>query len=152
MDITSMLLAHRPPLNVILYAGWILTIALLSGCSRDQGPERVVVTGTVTYNGKLVPEALIRFVPTQTSAVPTAGAVIADGQYRVDIRGGVPVGTHRIQIEAFRKIAPGPGNSEQLDPRASKQYLPAKYNVNTQLEINIPSGSREITKNFALTD
>ena len=62
------------------------------------------------------------------------------------------MGTHRIQIEAYRKITPRPGSSERLDPRASEQYLPAKYNVNTQLEITIPPGSREITKNFDLTD
>jgi len=152
MDVTSMLLAYRPPLKVVLSAGWMLAVALLNGCSEDRGPERVVVTGTVTYNGKPVPEALIRFVPIHTSAVPMAGAVVTDGTYRVDIRGGVPVGTHRIQIEAYRKITPRPGSSERLDPRASEPYLPTKYNVNTQLEITIPPGSREITKNFDLTD
>ena len=88
--------------KVVLCAGWMLAVRLLSGCSEDQGPERVVVSGTVTYNGKPVPEALIRFVPVQTSAVPMAGAVVTDGKYRVDIRGGVPVGTHRIEIEAYR--------------------------------------------------
>jgi len=86
--------------------------------------------------------------------VPTSGASIANGQYRLEGKNGVPVGTHKIQIEAFRMIQIPIRPGEAAPPRADRprQYLPTKYNADTQLEITIPSGSGEIAKNFDLTD
>ena len=86
-----------------------------------------------------------------------AAATIVDGKYKVDTNGGVPVGTHKIQIEAFRKSAKRPQPDERLPPNARdtiprEQYLPAKYNTSTELEITIESGSRAIIKNFELND
>ncbi|MBU4399911.1 MAG: hypothetical protein KKE86_11325, partial [Planctomycetes bacterium] len=80
----------------------------------------------------------IRFTPATTSPVPMAGAVIADGKYRVDAGGGAAVGTYKVQIEAYDDVM--------------RPYVPEKYNVKTQLEITIQPGSREITKDFELTD
>ena len=136
---------------------WTLTAALLSGCRGDRGPERVVVSGTVTYNGKPLREGEVRFVPLPAFPAPVTGALIVDGRYSTDGRGGVPVGTHKIQIEARRHKAEGPDVS--APPTGSRgfgfrgqQYLPAKYNANTELEITIPPGSPPITKDFQLTD
>ena len=81
----------------------LLTAVVVGGCGRgDRGPERVAVSGTVTYNGKPLSEGTIRFVPLPNCPVPTSGASIANGQYRLEGNDGVPVGTHKIQIEAFR--------------------------------------------------
>ena len=108
------------------------------------------MSGTVTYNGKPIPAGDIRFVPVATSAVPMAGAEIKDGQYRVDGRGGVPVGTHKIEIDAYRADATGrKGNAPP--PMMARgvqrfQYLPKRYNFDSQMKITIEPGSREITK------
>ena len=147
-----MLLARR--------ISWALIAVVSGGCGADRGPERVVVSGTVTHNGKPVSEGVIRFVPAPTCPVPTAGTTIVNGKYTVDSHGGVPVGTHGVQIEAFRKSTKRLRPEEQLqlppnfptDGLRHEQYLPAKYNTNTNLEITIPPGSRAITKNFDLTD
>lgn len=137
---------------------WRLTVyafamAFFGGCGWGSGPERVVVSGTVTYNGKPIPEGLIRFAPIQESSVPVGGATITEGEYRADARGGVPVGTHKVQIQANRLVNPGkPVNpDEELHP-GLYQYIPEKYNAKTQLEITVPPGSRPITKNFELVD
>lgn len=126
------------------------------GCG-NRGPERVAVSGTVSFNGQPVSEGFIRFVPLSTNPGPATAATINDGKYRADARGGVPVGTHNVRIEAYRKVSvknampvPGVPNATQEDHR--QQWLPAKFNTNTTLEITIESGSREITKNFDLTD
>jgi hypothetical protein len=123
----------------------------ISGCSGDRGPERVVVAGTVTYRGKPVDEGIIRFTPVASSLVPVIGARIADGKYTVDGHGGVPVGTHKIEIEGFRLLA---GVTAPVGARGvpHEQYIPKRFNAESQLQITIPSGSREITKNFELTD
>jgi hypothetical protein len=136
-------------------AGLIVT-AIFSGCGRDQGPERVVVSGKVTFNGKPLDEGQIRFVPTATSAVPVSGASIKDGQYKVDSRGGVPVGMHKIEIEAHRvdpkAVKPGlpPPPMARGVPRI--QYIPKRYNVDSQLQLTIEPGSKPITKDFELTE
>ena len=43
-----------------------IAAALFSGCS-DKGPERVIVSGTVTYKGKPVSDGTILFTPRSTS-------------------------------------------------------------------------------------
>ena len=136
----------------------IITTGVCGGCGRaDHGPERVVVSGTVTYNGQPVAQGRIRFVPDEQSPVPPAGAPISNGQFRADTRGGVPVGTFRVQIEAVRELeAPSEPGTADLPQFAMgpgvQQYIPAKYNARTTLELTIPPGSRAITKTFDLTD
>ena len=132
-------------------------IILWSGCGADRGPERVVVFGTVTHNGKPISEGTIRFLPVATSAVPMAGTDIRDGKYKVDGRGGVPVGTHTIDIEAFRvdtgALKPGAGVPSAMARGVRRvQYLPKRYNEDSQLQITIEPGSKQINKDFDLTD
>lgn len=131
-----------------------VSMLCLYGCGRDGGPERAVVAGTIRYQGKPLPQGMIRFVPIETCSGPTAGATIADGSYRVDNHGGVPVGTHTVQIEGYRKMssAPPPGRFAAPGGEPQEQYLPKKFNVDSGLEITIPSGSSAITKDFDLTD
>ena len=80
-------------------------VAGSAGCSKS-GIERAVVYGTVQYAGKPLPAGTIRFTPTDGKKTPPAAAQIIDGRYRADMRGGVPVGEHKIQIEAFRPVTP----------------------------------------------
>jgi hypothetical protein len=147
----------RLPLWLTLSLAWVVIAALFSGCGGGRGPERVPVSGTVTYNGKPI-SGTIRFLPTAATAAPMAAANVMDGNYRVDLRGGVPVGTHKVVIEAYRvpsnaatqDVAPLPTGGARGVPGA--QYLPRRYNADSTLQITIPPGSPAITKNFDLTD
>jgi len=70
----------------------------LSGCSE---PSTAIVHGTVTYQGQPVDQGSVRFVPIEgNTGPPSLGAIANDGQYRVEARGGVPVGKHRVEVEA----------------------------------------------------
>ncbi len=135
--------------------GVVCIATVLSGC-RDQGPERVQVSGTVTYNGKPLSSGMIRFMPTASTNAPMAGAKIKDGQYTLDQHGAVPVGTFRVEIEALRTVAAPPGMVLPLDLQGKEgldqQYIPAKYNAASQLSITIEPGSRPITQDYDLTD
>jgi hypothetical protein len=133
-------------MGLVIIAGLAIG-AGLAGCRGGRGPERVIVSGTITHNGKPIPEGEIRFVPAPPAAVPVAIAQIVDGQYRVDHHGGVPVGTHKVEIQAFHM----PSKPVPLGP-APQNYLPKRFNTDSQLKMTIESGSREITKDFALTD
>jgi hypothetical protein len=139
----------------VFWLGLAITAAIYCGCGGDRGPERIVVSGTVTYNGKPLGEGEIRFMPVATAAAPVSGAIIKDGRYRVDLRGGVPVGAHKVQILAYRR---GDSQSDQRAPQLIKegrghfiQYIPQRYNLNSELKITIEPGSKAITKDFDLT-
>jgi hypothetical protein len=144
--------------GVVLCLGWAIAAVCFIGCRGDRGPERVIVSGTVTYNGKPIGEGEIRFMPVAASVVPMAAAEINDSKYRVDLRGGVPVGTHKIEIEAVRvdksRLKPG----QPMPPSARlrgvpfQQYIPKRYNLDSELQITIEPGCREITKDFDLKD
>ncbi len=141
----------------LVFVACALTAAFCGGCGDRGLPERVVVSGTVTFNGKPVPEGLIRFVPGPTSMVPVTGARIKDGAYKADKKGGVPIGTHKIEIEALRSVDPNPSQPADTNVLHSsemwlRQYIPAKYNRLSQLEITIESGSGKIIKNLELAD
>jgi hypothetical protein len=135
-------------------------VSVGSGCGQDRGPQRVVVSGTVNYHGQPVAEGRIRFTPLTSSSLPVSGAFIIDGRYRVDGHGGVPVGTHKVQIEAYTPTDPAmlPDLSgERTRPSAAKtglgsQYLPRKFNVDSQLQVTIEPDDRSATKDFDLTD
>jgi hypothetical protein len=140
---------------------WLIALTLLAlpavdGCRRHDGPERVVVSGSVTYQGKPIAYGTILFVPQTASDAPMSAATIHDSKYSADAHGGVPIGTHKVVIEAIRVVGgtgapsngplPGPGTGER------QQYIPDKYNVKTQLSITVPPGGSSITKDFELTN
>ncbi|MCC7083753.1 MAG: hypothetical protein IT427_01960 [Pirellulales bacterium] len=133
-----------------------IATASWDGCSKG-GPERVIVSGMISHNGKAIPHGIIRFTPNDNVPGSTVAATIADGKYRVESRGGVPVGTHKIQIEAYR-LASGtpktnaPGARSIPNDAQREQYLPDKYNKRTSLEFIVDSQHGEITKNFELAD
>ena len=82
---------------------WILGLVLIAGCGRSGGLDAKVVHGTVTVAGEKVDAGEVRFVPIEGTPGPTSAATILDGQYRIEARGGVPVGKHRVEVEARRK-------------------------------------------------
>jgi len=123
-----------------------------TGCgSAEPGPERVIVTGNVTFDGKPVSQGEIWFIPTAGREAPQAGAIIKAGQYRVENKGGVPIGTFQVKITADRpkedaKIV-ADGGPEEIP---TTQYLPARFNEKTELTVEIEPGSDPVTKDFDL--
>lgn len=82
----------------LLTVGWWT----LCGCGQRGIPMRVI-EGTVTCNGQKVPEGTVRFMPIDGTPGPASVATIVDGQYRIEARGGVPLGKHRLEVDARQK-------------------------------------------------
>ena len=144
--------------------GWIVwiiagcMIAFVSGCGSS-GPERVVVSGKVTFRGEPVKTGEIRFIPAKDTEGSVEGARIVDGEYRADGKGGVPLGTYTVNIVAWngwapRRDMPSPDASagRQNGESARVQLLPAKYNSQSELKITVTSGSRGVSQDFTLID
>ena len=127
----------------------LLGLGLLLGCGHGSEIQRVIVAGKVSYQGQPIADGSILFVPARGTKGPQAGAQIADGAYRVTAGGGVPVGMHRVEIQAYR-AATGTNRPAPLQDRQGKQqYLPEQYNYKSTLEATIDS-TGEQTRDFDL--
>ena len=137
-----------------------LLAAVVVGCgSGGDGLQRVALSGAVAYQGAPVDDGSILFVPCDGTVGPSTAVKVVDGRYRADANGGVPPGTYRVEILAYRKnagggqnvlLAPPPPGGSTSQNNAPQQYLPVKYNVRSQLKITVEAGSKSVTKDFAL--
>ena len=122
-------------------------VAASMGCRHGNSPLRVVIMGTVNFQGEAVIDGQIRFIPQSNTLGPVSIEPIRGGRYRCDHAGGVPVGKHRVEILAWNPRAAepiGPG----LPPRP--QFLPAKYNAHSELFVSIEKTSNPLVRDFNL--
>ena len=140
-----------------LLAGFgLFLLVLLIGCGGEGGwdVERCVVSGAVTYDGQPIQEGLIRFVPEEGTVAPASAVQIQNGKYTIDAEGGVPVGTHRVEIEAYRDDPKGLADGEEEIPGVEgppqEQFIPEKYNRASELKATV-EGKSPVTKDFELT-
>jgi hypothetical protein len=146
--------AARPNrLPIIL--GICAVLALLLVFVRNYSPrrelERVMVSGHASYRGEPIVVGQIRFSPIAPSTGPLTIEQIRDGQFNTSLNGGLPVGTHRVEIKMFRPeeyatMGRGPGSP------GPEQLLPEKFNSASVLKIDVPAGSDPFEHNFVLND
>ncbi|WP_146119377.1 hypothetical protein [Blastopirellula marina] len=125
----------------------LAALAIVSVGCGPTGPQRYPVSGTVTFDGTPVEEGEVIFYSTEPGGHPDAGH-IADGKFAFD---SLP-GLKRVEITATREGSPlkmktgiEPG---EMVPKV-EQYLPARFNRETELEATVdPSGSNDFK--FAL--
>jgi len=124
----------------------VAAAATFIGCGAG-GPERVEVRGKVTLNGQPLDQGTISFIPTGTTQGPTTGAIIENGAYVVPADKGAVLGSHLVQITSVqptgRKIEAGPPEPTGTMVDEVKQVVPAQYNTNSTLTIDIQSGVNE---------
>lgn len=119
---------------------------MMIGCAPQSDIHRTIVIGKVTFDGKPIKNGQILFVPMSGTAGPISVARIQNGSYEATARGGVPVGQHRVQVEAYRAAAP---SSDPDSGVGRAQYLPNKYNHASNLTVEIVSGT-PLIKDFHL--
>jgi hypothetical protein len=121
--------------------------ALLAGCgdSKRQGIE-----GTVTFDGKPLEKGYVAFTPQPGTTSPTAGAEIKDGRFSIGAAEGVFVGKFRVEIIATRPSNKTVRNFRGVFPNVDEQFLPARYNSESELSVDVKSNGRNQVK-FELT-
>ena len=133
-----------------LLAAWCAVAALgaavAAGCGGDRATSRVV-SGTVSIGGSPVESGQVRFVPIKGTSGPTSVGQIAAGKYRIEARGGVPVGTHRVEIVEYGKgdwegsgFEPGTRPRAPAAPSAARPYAGAKSPL--EVEVKATGGAR----------
>ncbi len=79
-----------------------LIVLAAAGCNEPDSSVKIV-HGSVSVDGQPVPMGYVRFVPIEGTPGPASLGDIEDGQYRIESRGGVPIGKHRVEVDARRK-------------------------------------------------
>jgi hypothetical protein len=121
------------------------TVLLVGGCNSEKLPGLGRVTGTITIDGKPVPEAVVIFTPKEAGATASMGRTDSSGQYELYYsRGtkGAKIGAHNVSVSDYHET--GDGDTPQIH----KETIPARYNVMTELTADVKGGSN--TVDFAL--
>src|SRR5947209_1784127 len=88
----------------------------VSGC----GAKAVKVKGTVTFDGKPLPNAMVRFIPTGEGGREATGLTDAEGVFQLETSGtkdGALPGNYKVTVEYHEAVsqtefeAPKPGQS-----------------------------------------
>jgi hypothetical protein len=113
------------------------TSMALVGCSRsDMG----IVNGIVTVDGEPARVGAISFFAVDGRA-PTAGAPIVDGKFSAQVNPGVCMVQIRVsKIVGKKKLYDTPGSPVR---EVWAEVLPAKYNNNTQLKLDVKRGENQ---------
>jgi hypothetical protein len=119
--------------------------ALTSGCG---GPALGEVSGTISYDGKIVEQGSISFIPADGSG-PSTGGAITEGKFAVQ---KVPVGTAKVVISGTKVTGKKQMFKDPNSPfvQTSEEYLPAKYNDPSKTELSYEVKSGVQSKNFEL--
>ncbi|HVJ85596.1 MAG TPA: hypothetical protein VM452_08120 [Caulifigura sp.] len=119
--------------------------AFLAGCSGDS-PGRYPVSGTVTFDGKPVAQGDIQMMFVDGMGRPEAARIV-DGKYAMDVAPGVKTVAIYATRDSGRK-EPGAQPGEMVP--VFEQYLPAKFNTTTTLQVEVKATSQN-ELNFDLT-
>src|SRR6185437_14801065 len=97
-------------------------VLVLAGCG-EPGPRKYKVSGTVRYDGQMVADGDVIFIPEDKSVGPEGGK-IKDGKYSLMAREG----KNQVQLRASRVV---PGKKGPMGEDWVESYLPEKYNDKT---------------------
>jgi hypothetical protein len=123
---------------------------MLGGCGGNT-VERGAVHGHITFRGKEIEEGTIVFNPIGETKGPPAGARIVNGDYSIIEMDGPVVGSHRVEIQAFRKTGrkvpdllgdvsnPNRPMIDEVIP-----LLPPQFNLESGLTSTIEPGDNEV--------
>lgn len=128
-------------------------VVFVVGCGSEPDPrgERVGVSGTVTLDGVPLASGTIRLISDQGNGSLKATAQITDGAFALDAQNGPLTGTVRVEVtppepelEQFEKLRDGEESG------FTPIYIPARYNLESELTATIEPGVAEQQLTFDL--
>lgn len=116
--------------------------AALSGCQGSSAPPRFDVFGSVLYDGQMIPEGDIVFLPENGKGRPDGGKIV-DGKFQIS----VTAGKKRVEVRASREN-PDKLVDSMMEPGkkvpSREDYIPDRYNTNSELKLEVASGENAI--------
>ena len=146
----------------------VMLLALIAGCTITsvgcQEPSeaftRVGVEGTVMLDDQPLDQAVIRFIPSGTTAGPKTTFAICQGQFSASESVGPAVGTHRVEIDLTDEGEFAHDDEQALRSlvttrrkRIARPQLPAVYHRNSTLTARLarPADGSTTSLNFELS-
>jgi hypothetical protein len=118
-------------------AALALLAIVVGGC--DRGPKLYQVTGTVTLDGKPVPDAAIMFYQ-EKGTRPPSGTTDASGNFRLLS----PVGDYTVIVTACQPLTRyGAMQTPGEPPPPVRWIVPEKYSRPTESDLKVTVGSGE---------
>lgn len=116
---------------------WGILLVCCIGCSA--GEPYQPISGSVKVDGQPLADGTITLYPNGPGT--TCGGKVIDGRFELPQELGPTPGNYRVEIVAYRAT----GKTEfDVDTNTQKpievQYLPLRYNVNSQLTIDVEEG------------
>ena len=130
-----------------------LLIALLVGCGSKGQP--CSVSGAVKYGGTPIHQGSIRFEPVDANLGVGVATQITSGSYEIPLDRSLMAGNYMVMIFATKETgniikAPEWLSGKPIEPyKEVVQYIPANYNANTKLQVELKPGENNDT-NFDL--
>jgi len=122
---------------------FIVSLTFAMGCQKQDGrPPKADVSGSVTFQGKPVPEGQINFLSGSTG-MAAAAVLQTDGKFVVE--GGLEPGEYKVSI------TPPPSEDVAGAPQTSppKEYpdIPLKYrsDVTSELKTTVEPGGSQLS-------
>ena len=115
-------------------------LALVAGC-QEAGPS---IRGRVTVDGSDLVEGAISLRPLPGTSGPSVGGEIVGGQFHIGGDAGLAPGKYRVEITAMQE-----SGETMVDPSfgtevpVAKQFLPVRYNTNSELVLEVAAGRNE---------
>ena len=109
----------------------LCSIVVFVGCGGGQdGPEQYSVTGTVTLDGKPLPEGMIAFEADPPDGKAPDHATITNGGYSAE----VSEGKKKVQItHKVTEMVPMGDTKMEME----NETIPAQYNVRSKLSADV---------------
>lgn len=116
----------------------LIVVALAMGCSKESGKGSV--RGQVTLDGQPLAAGIIRFVPANGKSA-TADAQISEGKFSAQ----VPTGVKKVEITAPKVVGKRRAYQTADSPTIDviEELLPARYNVQSELTLDVMAGEQE---------
>ena len=134
-------------LKYCVVLGTCLLVLACLGCGPG-GPAIESVEGTVTLDGKPLPNASVVFVP--ENGRPAGATTDSQGHYVLTFtegRQGAMLGKHKVRIST----ASDPSETPDGEPiPGTPETIPMKYNAQTELEFTVEAGKKN-TADFDLS-
>jgi hypothetical protein len=142
---------------------WLLVpVALLclAGCGEG-GPERIGLSGHVTYNDVPIEDGEIAFYPDKGTETPPTSTRIIHGSYKLNDKWAIVPGTYTVSVLSYK--VPEKPSTPPVDsitnPQASvgivikDQLLPEKFNTKSTIEkLTVSSGEAPVERDYDLKD
>lgn len=123
-----------------------------TGCKPSNPLGRVPISGKVTLDTKPLDHGMIEFWPEDSPGETgssenkrvkiSSGAVVANGEYRIEKLQGLPPGKYRVRVFAPQSDGPPPNPNEAPGPggRPGIERIPPQYNIQSAMIFEVAAG------------